>query len=155
MTVCACIVITAVFLSGCLGQKTQTTPEPQPPAVFVDYQRTGGLTGQDAHLVIFDNGAGVISTRSTSTEFALNKSDLARMMVLFNAAQYSMLQTNYPAPHAGADVVNYSISYHSKTVTMQDPAIPPAIQPVLDEMNRIVTSVETQTTNRPFVNVKI
>jgi hypothetical protein len=144
-----------VLFTGCIGQKTPAVPEPQPPAVFVDYQQTGGIAGQDAHLVIFDNGASVISTRSASTEIELNKTDLEHITALFIDAQFSMLQTNYPAPHAGADMVNYSISYHGKTVTLQDTAIPPAIQPVLNELNRIVTSVEIQKANRPFVSVKL
>jgi hypothetical protein len=130
-------------------------PVAEPPAVLVDYQRMGGTAGLDAHLVIFDNGAAVISTRSASTEISLNKTDLEHITGLFTNAQFSMLQTNYPAPHAWVDLTNYSISYHSKTVTVQDTAIPPAIQPVLDELNRIVSSVETQKANRPFGNINL
>jgi len=151
---CACIVVVAVLLSGCIGQKTQTVPEPA-PSVFVEYQRTGGIAGMEAHLVIFDNGAGVISGRSANTDIVLNKTAIDRISALLNDAQFSMLQTNYPAPRGGADLVKYSISYRGKTVTVEDTAIPPAIQPVLDELNRIAGSAGTQKTDYPFVSVKL
>lgn len=148
------IIIVAVLLSGCIGQKTQTEPQPEPPAVLVDYQKTGGIGGLDAHLVIFDNGAGVVSSRSASTEIALSKMDIARITALFNEAQFSMLQANYPA-HTGMDLMTYSISYHGKTVTVQDTAIPPSLQPVLDELNRFVSGAGTQKQDFGLANVKI
>jgi hypothetical protein len=55
----------------------------------------------------------------------------------------------------GADLTNYTISYQNMTITLQETAIPPVIQPVLDELNRIVARVEAQKTDRPFVNVKL
>ena len=151
---CAFLLVVAVLLSGCIGQKTQTVPQSEPPAVFVDYQRTGGMGGLDAHLVIFDNGAGVVSSRSVSTEIALNKTEIARITALFNDAQFSMLQTNYPA-HAGMDLTNYSVSYHGKTVTVQDTAIPPSFQPVLDELNWIVSGASTQKQDFGLTGIKI
>jgi hypothetical protein len=57
---------------------------------------------------------------------------------MFSAAQFSLLQNNYPAPRGGADLIQYSVSYHGKTVTTEDSAIPPRLDPILDEMNRIV-----------------
>ena len=107
----------------------------------------------DVHLVIFDNGAGVISGRST--DIVLSKTAIDRIAALLNDAQFSMLQTNYPAPRGGADLVKYSITYRGKTVTVEDTAIPPAIQPVLDELNRIAGSAGTQKTDYPFVSVKL
>ncbi|MFA5212674.1 MAG: hypothetical protein WC406_05035, partial [Methanoregula sp.] len=106
--------------------------------IFVDNQRTDVTAGQNAHLVIFDNGAAVISTRTASTEFSLNRTDLDRIIALFALAQYPALSTNYPASRPGADLTNYSISYQNMTITLQETAIPPVIQPVLDELNRIV-----------------
>ena len=151
----ACIILAAVLLSGCIGQKTQTEVQPEPPAVFVAYERTGGVAGLDDRLVIFDNGAGVLMSRSGSTEISLSKLDMARINALFSEAQFSMLQTNYPASHTNADMVKYSVSYHGKTVTVQDSAIPPSFQPVLNELDRFVNSASNQMTNYSVVKVKI
>jgi hypothetical protein len=50
-----------VITGGCLGSKTVPVTPATPPAVLVDYQRTGGIAGINDRLVIFDNGAAVIS----------------------------------------------------------------------------------------------
>ncbi len=154
--VSACIIIvSAVFLSGCIGQKTQTETQPEPPAVLVTYERTGGIAGLNDRLVIFDNGAGVLTGRSGSIEISLNKLDIARINALFSEAQFSMLQPNYPSSHAHADLLTYSVSYHGKTVTVQDTAVPPSFLPVIDELNRIVSGASIQKTNYSAFSVKI
>ena len=50
-----------------------------------------------------------------------------------------MLEGNYSARHGSADLIKYTISYHSKTVNAEDTVIPPSLQPVIDELNRILT----------------
>jgi len=155
LLLCSIVLVITVLLSGCIGQKTQIVPVAEPPAVFVDYYRTGGTAGQNAHLVIFDNGASIISTRTASTEFSLNRTDLDRITGLFALAQYPALSTNYPVSRPGAVLTNYSIRYQNTTIMLQETAIPPVIQPVLDELNRIVARAEAQKTDRPFVNVKL
>jgi hypothetical protein len=152
---CACIIVAAVLLSGCIGQKKQTEVQPEPPAVLVTYERTGGIAGLDDRLVIFDNGAGVLMSRSGSTEISLTRLDMARINALFSEAQFSMLQANYPAFHTNANMVKYTISYHGKTVTVQDSAIPPSLQPVLNELDLFVNSAESQMASYSVVNVKI
>ena len=124
--------------AGCLGVKTPPVSRPAAPAVFLDYYRTGGITGIDDRLVIFDNGAAVVATKAGSREIVLNSSEMNKISDLFSAAQFSMLQNNYPAPRGGADLIQYSVSYQGKTVTTEDSAIPPSLDPVLVELNRIV-----------------
>jgi hypothetical protein len=152
---CACIIIAAVLLSGCIGQKAQNVTQTGPPAVFIDFQRTGGVSGQEAHLLIFDNGAGIVSSGSSNAEIALNQTDLSRITGLFDYAQYSMLQANYPALHAGTDLVTYTVSYHGKTVTMQETAIPPSFEPVLDQLNRLVNTAVPQKQETRLANIRI
>jgi hypothetical protein len=124
--------------AGCLGVKTPPVSRPAAPAVFLDYYRTGGVAGFDDRLVVFDNGAAVVATKAGSREIVLNSSEMNTVSDLFSAARFPMLQNNYPAPRGGADLVHYSVSYHGKTVTTEDSAIPPGLDPILDEMNRIV-----------------
>jgi hypothetical protein len=127
---CAC--------AGCLGAKTPAVARPTAPAIFVDYYRTGGIAGFDDRLVLFDNGAAVVATKDGSREIVLNSSDMNRISDLFTQAQFSMLQTNYPSARGSVDLIRYSISYHGKTVTTEDSAVPPSLDPILVEMNRIV-----------------
>jgi hypothetical protein len=133
------MMIIGAAAAGCLGAKTPPVSRPPAPAIFVDYYRTGGIAGIDDRLIVFDNGAAVISTKAGSKAIVLNASAIKAISDLFTQAQFSMLQTNYPAPHGGSsDLIKYSISYHGKTVTTEDSAVPPPLLPVIDEMNRIV-----------------
>jgi len=154
IAVCLIIILAVVAISGCLGVKTPPVSRPTPPAVFVDYQRTGGIAGLDDRLVIFDNGVAVISRKTASTEIALNQSDLDRITGIFNEAQYSLFEGNYTARHGSADYFRYTINYHSKKVIAEDSAVPPSLQPVIDEMNRIISATNTgEQINRPFANL--
>jgi hypothetical protein len=132
------VLLAAVALSGCLGVKTPQLPGPIPPAIFVDYHRTGGIAGLDERIVIFDNGVAVISKKTASTEIALNQTELERISGILNESQFSMLQGNYTARRGAADYFRYTISYHGKTVIAEDSAVPPSLQPVIDEMYRII-----------------
>ncbi len=148
------MLVVVIAISGCLGTKTPTVSRSTPPAIFADYQRTGGIAGIDERIVIFDNGLAVISKKTASTEITLNQSDLDRITGIFNEAQFSMLQGNYSARLGSADYFRYTISYHSKTVIAEDSAVPPSLQPVINEMNRIISLTDSdERVDRPFANI--
>jgi hypothetical protein len=127
---------------------------PAAPAVFVDYHRTGGIAGVDDRLVIFDNGVTIISRKTVNTETLLNQTDLERITGIFNGAQFSQLEGNYSARYGSADYYRYTISYHSKTVNAEESAVPPSLQPVIEEMNRILfLSGNGERVDRPFANL--
>jgi hypothetical protein len=132
------LILICIGSAGCLGVKTPPVSRPPAPAVLLDYHRTGGIAGFDDRLVVFDNGAAIVATKKTSREIILNTTQIEEITESFAVAQFSMLQANYPAPRGGADLIQYSISYQGKTVTTEDSAIPPSLQPLIDEMNRIV-----------------
>jgi hypothetical protein len=138
-----CMMIIAIACTGCLGAKTPPVSRPPAPAVLVDYYRAGGVAGYDDRLIIFDNGAAVVSTKAGSRTIVLNATVIAGISDLFTQAQFSMLQTNYPAPRGGSDLIRYSLSYHGKTVTSEESAVPPSLLPVLDQMNTIVKNAGT------------
>jgi hypothetical protein len=148
------LLVAAVAISGCLGVKTPSVSRPTPPAIFADYHRTGGFAGLDDRIVIFDNGIAVISQKTASTEITLNQSDLERITGILNEAQFSLLKGNYTARPGAADYFRYTISYQGKTVIAEDSAIPPSLQPVIDEMNRIIIMANSgKQLDRPFVNM--
>jgi len=136
----AVLVVTALVLAGCLGAKPLPVPNPVTPTLFVDYQRSGGIAGVNDRLVIFGNGAGLVSSRTTSREILLNQSDLEQISALFDEAQFRMLEGNYTSRRGGADFMQYSISYQGKTVNTEDTAIPASLEPVIKEMNRILST---------------
>jgi hypothetical protein len=133
------IIVVLIMVSGCLGSKTPPISHPPAPAVLVDYYRTGGFAGFNDRLVIFDNGVAVVSGKNVNREIQLNKSGIDRINSIFNESQFSMLEGNYTARHGSVDLIKYSISYHSKTVIAEDSAFPPSLQPVIDELNRILS----------------
>lgn len=145
-SVCLICLVMAVLLSGCLGERASPQTSDQPPVIFVDYQRTGGIAGVNDRVVIFDNGVTLVSTRKMTTEIALNQTELDEINSLFTTSDFLALEGNYTSGRGGADLLHYRISYYGKTVRTEDTAIPVKIQPVIDAMNRIVA--ETLVTAR-------
>ena len=148
--ICVLFLIAAVMASGCLGSRTPPVSRPTVPAVLVDYYRTGGIAGLQDRLVLFDNGVAIVSGRTGNHEIVLNQTDIDRIILLFDQGHFSNLQGNYSGRHGSADLIRYTISYQGKTVSAEDTAIPPPIQPVIDELNRIITmsAVLEETTQR-------
>jgi hypothetical protein len=154
MILCLFIIAVTILSAGCITTKIPAVSKPEPPAVFVDYHRSGGISGMDERLVIFDNQVAVISSKSGSSEIELNTTDIARITALFDAASFSQLQANYPAPRASADLIAYSVSYHGKTITTEDTAIPPGLQPVITGLNHILDNTEIPASEYPTVSIK-
>ena len=93
--------------------------------MLVDYYRTGGLAGFDDRLVIFDNGVAVVSSKTVNQEIEISKTDIDRIITLFNQSQFPMLEGSYSARPGSTDLIKYTISYHSKTVNAEDSVVPP------------------------------
>jgi hypothetical protein len=136
--ICIFFIIAAVMVSGCLGSKTTPEPNPKVPEVLVDYSRSGGIVGFNDRLVIFDNGIALVSSKTTNSDVDLNQTDIDNIIILFNQAQFSQLEGNYSARAGSVDLIKYSISYENKTENTEDTAIPPSLNPVIAELNRIV-----------------
>jgi hypothetical protein len=127
-----------VLVTGCLGSKTTPGPNPKVPEVLVDYYRSGGIAGFSDRLVIFDNGIALVSSKTTNREVDLNQTDIDNIIIIFNQAQFAKLEGNYSARPGSVDLIKYSINYENKTVNTEDTAIPPSLNPVIAELNRIV-----------------
>ena len=133
------VLFAVLATSGCLWEKIPAEAQTPPPEVFVDYHRTGGIVGFDDRLVIFDTGAGIVAGKTRNTEITLNQTDLDHITALFDTSGFSRLEGNYTSRRGSADLIQYSISYRGKTVKTEDSATPPALQPVIDELDRIVS----------------
>ena len=149
------VILLAVILAGagCLGTKPAEANTTAPPAMLVDYHRTGGIAGLSDRLVIFDNGVAVISGKSTSSVVTLNATDLALIAVLFNQSDFAQLQANYSAPRGSADLITYTISYRGKTVTAAETSTPPALKVVIDQLNQIINRAWPQKSIYPTIRI--
>jgi hypothetical protein len=138
--ICAALMLMVIVLSGCLDAKPLSVSNQTNPTLFVDYHRTGGIAGVNDRLVIFDNGVGLVSSRTTSREILLNQSDLKQISAIFDEGQFQALEGNFTSRRRGADLMQYSINYQGKTIITEDTAIPPSLEPVIKEMNRILST---------------
>jgi hypothetical protein len=143
------LLVLALMGAGCLGTKVIPVNKTSPPTILVDYHRTGGITGANDRLVIFNNGIAAISGRSANTEILLNDTDLELLSVLFDESDFSQLQSNYPAPHQSPELITYTVTYMGKTVTAQDTDIPPSLETIIDKLNSLLTTVGPQKTIYP------
>lgn len=137
------IVVVVLAGTGCLGKDAPASPGQAPPKLLIDYHRTGGFAGVDDHLLLFDNGAGLISTRSITREFQVNSSELHRLDLIFRQAGFNSLRDTFTSSGGGADFMSYRITFGNKTVVTEDTVIPYTLQPVIRELNAIISSRTT------------
>jgi len=137
------IVVVVLAVSGCLGREAPASPDKAPPALLIDYHRTGGFAGVDDRLLLFDNGAGLVSTRSVTRDFQVNSSEMQRLNLIFREAGFASLKDTYTSPSGGADFMSYRITFGNKTVVTEDTVIPYTLQPVIRELNAIISSRST------------
>jgi hypothetical protein len=134
------LLLIAMAVAGCVQESVpQTTSDPG-PGILIDYQRTGGIAGVDDHLVIFENGAAVISSRNGTGYQVISKGDLEQLKQIFLSAGFSDLSPSYGIPSRGADYFTYQITFREKTVTVAQAGVPPALEPVIRALDGIVAT---------------
>jgi len=134
------ILVTTILSAGCLGEKAPAATGTAAPGVVLNYHRTGGIAGVDDRLVIFDNGYAVLSTKTSSHDFQVSTIELARILKLFESADFNSLEGNFTSRHTGADLMQYRITYFDKTIVTEDTVIPDSLQPVITRLNTIISS---------------
>ena len=110
-TVPLIIVVATLLACGCLGTKTPVSFAEVPPSLLLDYHRTEGFAGTDDHLIIFNNGAGLVVTRSATREFQMNEADTEQLMQLFRESGFYMIREQYLSGPGSADLMTYSITF--------------------------------------------
>lgn len=129
------IVIASSVIAGC------QTVNPQTPAL-VEYERSGGITGQTVRLVIQDNGSARLYTHAggDSTNLALGADTLERLKSLLQSVRFDTLRADYRPSQAGADRYEYVIAHRGRRVRLQDGAVPADLQPLITALNGLVRS---------------
>jgi hypothetical protein len=114
-----------------------------PNTTLVTYQRTGGIAGFNDRLVIDENGHCLLQRKSTTTEFDLASEDSTRLRQLFKEADFFNLNSQYLPENIGADrfeyIITYRIADREHTVRTMDGAVPAALEPVLSQLNQIIS----------------
>ena len=126
-------VIASTATAECQTVKTQT------PAL-VEYERSGGITGQTVKLVIQDNGSARLYTRADSTTLAVGADTLERLKSLLQSIRFDTLRADYRPSQAGADLYEYVITHRGRSVRCQDGAVPAELQPLVTTLNGLVRS---------------
>lgn len=137
-----CILI-LLLGSGCTSPPPADGDNPPAPDILVEYQRTGGIAGFEDHLVVFENGQAIYTRREIpgSTPagiFYLSEKEMAELQRLLEEADFPNLASRYPAPVPGADYFTYSITYKGKTVTTETTGVPPALAPVIGQLDYLL-----------------
>ena len=131
------IVIAGTVTAGCRTVNTQT------PAL-VEYERSGGITGQTVRLVIQDNGSAHLYARGgaggDSTTLAVRADTLERLKSLLQSIRFDTLRAEYRPSQAGADRYEYVITHRGRSVRCQDGAVPAELQPLITALNGLVSS---------------
>lgn len=113
------------------------TVNPQTPAL-IEYQRSGGIAGQTVRLVVEDDGAARLYRGSDTTKLAVSPDTLARLKAMVERLDFDKLRAEYRPPTGGADRFQYDIAHRGERISVQDGAIPPDLQPLIDVLNGLV-----------------
>ena len=131
--------LVVLLLIGSLGLGCRSV-NPQTPAL-VEYQRSGGIAGQTVRLVVEDNGTARLYRRSDTTKLTVNSDTLERLKAMVERLDFAKLRAEYrPPPKGGADLFQYVITHRGERITVQDGAIPPDLQPLIDVLNGLLRS---------------
>jgi hypothetical protein len=139
--------VAAVAAVGGCGSDDSSTPRDE-RAVFLVYEKTGGVAGVDQELRCHRDGQCELIdsvTPGTEPQAFLSADELGRLRETFEDAGFEGLDSSYPAPQPGSDYFSYRIAYEGKTVTTETTGVPPELEPVIAELDRLVTRVRTGT----------
>ena len=121
----------AVLLAGCAAQA---------PDVLASYSRVGGFANLDDSLTVHRDGRVVVTRRNGQCEFVLDRSELKRLEETLDAADLAGLDSQYLPDAAGADLMEYAVTYNGRTVSAADTAVPDQLWPVLELLNQMIAA---------------
>jgi hypothetical protein len=131
-------IIALLLAAGCSSRPPGEVEKPPAPDILVEYRRTGGIAGFYDHLVIFTNGQAIYARKEGSGIFNLSGEEMGELKSLLDAADFPDLGLEYPAPAPGADYFGYTIIYKGKTVTTETGGVPPALAPVIGQLDYLL-----------------
>ena len=122
------------FVIGCFSASTQESIS------FLEYHRSGGFMGLDDHLIIDDDGTAVLTRKRARSELTVDAAVMDQLRSLLDGMAFSKLRKQYLPSREGADLFDYVITYGDHTVQTKDTAIPEALQPLIELLDRIIST---------------
>lgn len=113
----------------------------RPSGPLIEYHRTGGIAGFDDRLVIGADGAGQITQRSGSATFTLDRDALSRLTAALDQGGFGRLGKEYLPANTCCDLMEYTVTYQGRSVRTMDTAVPEALQPILAELNQLLSDL--------------
>ena len=119
-----------------------------PKDALLAYNRVGGFVGYFDRLVIYPDGRCELEAQrgdqEVNKEFEVDAGEISLLNDLMRQADFMNLGDNYLyAEHEGGDVFEYVIAYRIEgkqhTVNTMDYAIPGFLQPIIDELNGLIS----------------
>lgn len=140
LSVCgAGLVLLILLAGGCANGGTAS-----PSSILVNYHRSGGIVSFNDRLTIYYDGRCELQRKQVEQEFTLKPSQVAHLEGLLKEVNFPSLKEEYLAVPVGADLIEYFITYQVKgkkyTVHTEDGAVPDALQPVIAELDQIISS---------------
>ncbi|HOS81908.1 MAG TPA: hypothetical protein PK445_04215 [Methanolinea sp.] len=136
-----CILTLALALSaGCTDERGPRGPVTEPPALLMDYSRTGGIAGFSDRMVIYSDGGVVYQTRQKSGAFTLDQENMERLKRLIRDVEASGLNGTYPAPSQGADYFSYALVFGNRTIKTETTGVPEALSPLISFLDEILAA---------------
>ena len=118
---------------------SQTGSTATPSNVLIDYGRQGGLKGADDHLIVKRDGTFTLTRR--------NQPDITGKLTTtqLDALQKALTASHFESiPHVNkgntiTDGYKYRVVYQGREVLAEDGGVPPALEPVIDALNVVLS----------------
>ena len=108
-------------------------------SVLVEFTRTGGFSGFNDAITVYQDGSAVVTRKEFTGEITLTADELSTIRQLLQDASFGSLQPDYPPEAPGADYFTYTVTYEGKTVAAVDTGVPGSLQPLIEELGTLVS----------------
>lgn len=114
------------------------------PATIL-FERSGGLAGLDDSLTIdLTTGTAQLQRRKEVVTTTLSAEQRSRLASLIAALDLANLAATPTPPHQCCDFLSYRIQIDAITIQTTDADLPASLQPLVTELNAIITGLHTR-----------
>ena len=111
--------------------------------MVIEYRRSGGFAGWNDYLTIRSDGQCTLERRGGETQrFTLDAETLQKLQALVRESRFFELESRYMPPRSIPDAFHYTVTIRDgerrHTVETMDGAVPPALNDLLTQLNRII-----------------
>ncbi len=116
---------------GCGGTASQVS------TALIEYQRSGGIRGTDDRLVVNSDGTAALTRNGRGSTITVDSGVMNRLRRRLGGIDFGSLRSD--TARGGGDMYQYVIKYQGHTVRANDASLPPALHPVIELLDRILS----------------